>query len=138
MDGSQTQKVPYGNGGMDTMYTPDGQAYGVPSIPNYGPNPWGQMLGGDTQAQMQGTQQANQNIGALQGQMGNYGGDASAYPAMQNSYGLGNMGQQPSAIPGSASNPSYQTQPINITMPDSGSRGFNPWSLQGESNARGK
>lgn len=123
---------------METMRTPDGQKYQIPAFVDYGANPWGNMVSADTAAVGQNTQQANQNIGALTEQMGNYGGDGSSYPAMQNSYGLGNYGQQPTAIPGSASNPSYQTQPMNVVMPDSASRGFNPWSLQGESNARGK
>lgn len=123
---------------METVRAPDGVKYQIPKMPQYGSNPWEFMLNQDSQAATQNTAQANQNIGALTEQMGNYGGNGSAYPAMQNSYGLGNTGQQPQAIPGTASNPSYQTQPMNVTMPDSASRGFNPWSLQGESNARGK
>ncbi len=97
-------------------------------------NPWSVRLGQDQQAQMQGTQAANQNISQMQGQMASYAGDANAYPAMANSYGIG---QQPQAVPGQASNPSFQAQPLTQTMPDSGSRGFNPWSLAGESNSRG-
>lgn len=62
---------------------------------------------------------------------GNAVPSGSAYPAMANDYGLG-------AIQGSAANPNYQNQPLTVTVPDTASRGFNPWSLTGESNARGK
>lgn len=111
-------------------------SYQVPLLdtPNYGDNPWAGGYQNATEAGYTNTEQANQNIGALQGQMGVYGGDGSKYPAMQNSYGLGDTGP----TPGTASNPNYLTQPMSVTMPDSSSRGFNPWSLQGESNARGR
>jgi hypothetical protein len=59
---------------------------------------------------------------------------ASAYPTMANDY---NLGQQTAPVPGAASNPDYSTKPITVTMNDSSSRGFNPWSLSGEATARG-
>jgi len=46
--------------------------------------------------------------------------DAAQYPAMPNNYGLGTP-----------------TSPITTVSQDAGSRSFNPWSLQGEANARG-
>lgn len=66
---------------------------------------------------------------------GNAVPSAGSYPAMPNDYGLGD---QTGAIQGSAANPNYQNQPLTVTVPDTASRGFNPWSLTGESNARGK
>lgn len=60
------------------------------------------------------------------------------YPAFSNDFGLGapiTPVAQPT--PGAQSNPGYLDQPINVNVPDSSGRGFNPWSLQGESNARG-
>lgn len=71
-----------------------------------------------------GMDHSSQRLEGLQGM-------ASQYPAMSNSYGLG-------SIPGTASNPSYNSQPLNTSMPDTGSRGFNPWSLTGEALSRGK
>lgn len=55
-----------------------------------------------------------------------------AYPAMANDYGLGQA--QPTSA--SSSSPGYASQDISVTVPDSGSRGFNPWSLQGEALSR--
>lgn len=62
------------------------------------------------------------------------------YPAYPNAYGLGGPIDdvpQSQPIPGSPSNPDYMEKPGNVTATDSSSRGFNPWSLMGESNARG-
>ncbi len=132
---ASTQKSPYfkeNKEGMDLQFGPNGGYY-VPKM-NTQTNPWSATMGQDQMSQMQGTNQANQNINNLKGQMGNYAGDANAYPTMSNAYGIG---QQPSAVPGQAAAPSFQAQPLTTTMPDSGSRGFNPWSLAGESNARG-
>lgn len=55
---------------------------------------------------------------------------ASSYPAMTNTYGIG-MNQATPA-------PSYQppTQIKPQTQPDASSRGYNPWSLQGEALSR--
>lgn len=133
---SQVEKSPYymdQKKGMDLQFGPNGGYY-VPSLPGNQTNPWSAMGGQDQMAQATGTAQANQNISTLKGQQGQYAGDANAYPAMANSYGIGNT---TGAVPGQAAGPGYAQQPLNITMPDSGSRGFNPWSLQGESNARG-
>ncbi len=133
--GDQVEKSPYymdQKQGYDLQFGPNGGYY-VPKM-NTSSNPWSSMGAQDQMAQTQGTQQANQNVNNLQGQMANYAGNANAYPTMSNSYGIG---EQPSAVPGQAAGPSFQTQPLNVTMPDSGSRGFNPWSLSGESNARG-
>lgn len=116
--------------------TPDGQTYELKQQTNWGDNPWGSQLGADTNRGMGIAQNANQNIGTLQGQLQQLQGNPSNYPAMPNGFGLGL--QQPSIPQNYASSPGFMSQPLNTTMPDSGSRGFNPWSLQGESNARGK
>lgn len=59
----------------------------------------------------------------------------SGYPAMPNSYGLGQQ-QSQGAVPGAASNPNFNASSLSDAINDSGSKGLNPWSLQGEANAR--
>ena len=72
-----------------------------------------------------------------------------SYPAMTNQYGLGStptpQGPAPGASPSLASPapmaaaPTSNDQAVNSltsAITDSGSKGMNPWSLQGESNAR--
>jgi hypothetical protein len=80
---------------------------------------------------------------AAQQQMGNIQSQQqSGYPAYPNAYGLGNTSsftQAPNyqANPAAQSAPaSYQAQPVDISATDASSRGFNPWSLSGEANAR--
>lgn len=58
--------------------------------------------------------------------------DSSTYPAMANDYGLGSQ-----SAPGNASAANYATQPVTLNLPDTNSKGLNPFSIQGESNARG-
>lgn len=85
------------------------------------------------------------------GGLNNQDTNASTYPTMQNSYGLGTNGatspvggtpanaiqpQAQSPIPGNASDPNYAVNSLSAAVSDSGSRGFNPWSMQGEANAR--
>lgn len=103
-------------------------------------NPYSQMLNTDGPAG-QAIQNANaQSTSAIDSQINAYGGTPAdgggnpAYPTMANSYGLGTS----APIPGSASNPAFGSQPITVSVPDTSSRGFNPWSLTGEANARGK
>lgn len=61
------------------------------------------------------------------------------YPAMANDYGLGQgTPQQPQAFAGSAAGPDYLQKPLTLNIDNSSSRGFNPWSTVGESNARGR
>lgn len=55
---------------------------------------------------------------------------ASTYPALPNAYGLGQV-QQPAQDPYAQQKQQTQTQ----IVADS-SRGFSPWSISGESNAR--
>lgn len=115
--------------GSDAGYVPP-TTYGYtgsgapPDLSNL-TNPYAAQQAADSASMLQGAQESAQRMNSLQGQV-------NAYPAYGNDYGLG------SAIPGSASNPDYGTAPVTITMPDASSRGFNPWSLQGESIARGK
>ena len=71
---------------------------------------------------------------ALQGLQNQQSQMTEGYPAMSNAYGLG---QQVDPMAGAASNPDYATNPITVPVPDTASRGFNPWSLTGEANARG-
>lgn len=80
-------------------------------------NPWGNAAGGG---------------GATPQGPAAPGGDQGGYPTMANDYGLG----QTSPTPGSSSNPGFAQQDISVTVPDSGSRGFNPWSLSGEALSR--
>lgn len=92
-------------------------------------NPYLQSYSDAVSMNAAGQQAGQQQISSMQNQM-------SQYPALPNEYGLGDTSQFQGAVPGSQSNPSYMTSPLSTTVPDSGSRGFNPWSLLGESNAR--
>lgn len=109
----------------------------MPSAPSASQNPWSSAIQ-NSYDQSSRLQTSNApGVGAAQDMMSSYNaGDASAYPAMTNSYGLGTGASAP--IPGAAANPSYLQQPLTTQLPDTSSRGFNPWSLSGESNARGK
>lgn len=101
-------------------------------------NPWNSMLSSDTQASNSIQATNAQTMGVMDSQIGAYGGtpsSTSTYPTMTNSYGLGTSS---APVVGSASNPSFNGQPITVDVPDTSSRGFNPWSLTGEANARGK
>lgn len=86
------------------------------------------------------------------GGLNNQETNATTYPTMQNSFGLGTNGAtspqgpgtgidniQPlmqAPIPGNQSDPNYAVNKLAQAVGDSGSRGFNPWSTQGEANAR--
>ncbi len=106
-----------------TQYGQDGMAQ-VPTLnPWNGPNPFADGSGAQAQGATQGVQQNLQNT-------------LNQYPAMPNSYGLGSQPSDP--IAGAASNPDFNAQPITVAVPDTASRGFNPWSLSGEANSRGK
>lgn len=63
------------------------------------------------------------------------------YPAYGNQYGLGGQISPPSSTGASTSPTPPQnggaSQGVTANVPDTSSRGFNPWSIQGESNARG-
>lgn len=99
-------------------------------------NPYAQMENSDTQAA--DTLNASGNMVTAQetSMLGQYAGNGSSYPATTNTFGLGDTQSTP--VAGSASNPTYGGQPISVSIPDTSSRGFNPWSLSGEANARGK
>lgn len=103
--------------------------------PNFGTNPYP-----DQAAQYQGmanNAQTSNSIGALTSSYNSYaqtsGQGAGAYPSMPNAYNLGAQ-QSPPAMGNSG--PTSSQAPLNITIPDASSRGFNPWSLQGEANSR--
>lgn len=68
-----------------------------------------------------------------------------SYPAMANSYGLGGQPAQPQAqtqaqtqapVQGNTSDPNFAVKALSQAVNDSGSKGFNPWSMQGEANVR--
>lgn len=128
-------------------------------------NPWGSpnpYLGGLASANQNAVTQTpglQQNMSQLQNKISSLGGQDSgngmatnnSYPAYANSYGLGTQVNQTSqaapqnaapaptqATPGAASSPDYLMQALNATAQNVASRGFNPWSLTGEANARGK
>lgn len=109
---------------------------------SYGTNPYAAMLGSDSAAATSGINQANQQMNNMGMQSQAFGGasQSSAYPSYPNSYGLGSQnpmsGYQPAA-PTQAAPMLGSTAPAPTTSTvDPSSRGFNPWSLQGESNAR--
>lgn len=56
----------------------------------------------------------------------------TSYPTMANDYGLGQGAE--SLDP--ASSEGGMQKPITVNMNDTSSKGFNPWSMMGESNAR--
>lgn len=59
----------------------------------------------------------------------------SSYPAYSNPYGLGSpVTATPTSQP--AGGNAYSAQGVTVNIPDTSSRGLNPWSLMGESNAR--
>jgi len=106
--------------------TPEQQAAGyMPfmNVPDYGTNPWSGMV-----AEANGNVNSANNAAAgipgmqqnAQSQMNamNAYAQSTQYPAMENDYGLGSQPQAAKADPGATS------------------RGFNPWSLQGEALAR--
>ncbi len=97
-------------------------------------NPYLAGFDSATDSALSGIPQVQKNIEGMQGQMN------SQYPTYPNPYGIGSGSSQgdTGAVPGTASNPNYLTKPVSVTVPDSASRGFNPWSLTGESNARGQ
>ena len=92
-------------------------------------NPYAAQATADTNAANQAQQYSQSNIQAMQGQFDKAAGN---YPSFPNTFGLGNSqglgGAQATGPQGPV------TQPGN----DSGSRGFNPWSLVGEATARGQ
>lgn len=89
-------------------------------------NPYAPQQAQDSAAGAQAGQYASSNIQQLQAQSAKAAG---GYPAMPNSYGLGNS---------SSFAPTAPAGPITQPAQDSGSRGFNPWSLVGEASSRGK
>lgn len=100
-----------------------------------GSNPWDSTVSSDSGAQASVTQGAQSTIAGLNGQISAMGGTpqtdpstGSAYPAMANAYGLGSQSNVGAGV---------GSQPINVSMPDTSTRGANPWSLVGESNSRG-
>lgn len=99
-------------------------------------NPYVQMTNADSAAGNALNNSGNMVMQQEQSLLSGYAGNGSSYPATTNDYGLGSTQSQP--VAGSASNPTYGGQPITLTVPDTSSRGFNPWSLSGEANARGK
>lgn len=108
----------------------------APQDPSTMTNPYAAQASQDMAQGLSLNNSGNMVMQQQQQMLDNYSGNGSAYPAMSNAFGLGSSQSTP--IPGSASNPGYGSQPISITVPDSSSRGFNPWSLTGEANSRGK
>lgn len=107
--------------------TPQQQAAGylpLMETPDFGQNPWSGMVGEANQNLNQANNAAanipgmQQNTQAQINSMNAYA-NSTQYPAMQNDYGLGS-----------------QPQAAAKADPGATSRGFNPWSLQGEALAR--
>ncbi len=102
-------------------------------VPQYGENPW-TLYSQQSQSAVNKANNAsstlNEDSMQLQQQMQDYNqyADQSAYPTMPNDYGLGTQAGAPA------------TGNYNTTSekgdPGATSRGFNPWSLQGEALSR--
>ena len=109
-----------------------------------GSNPWNSTTSQDSATSGNMLQGANANLADLNSQLTDMGGQpvggnsagssngGASYPAMQNAYGLGSTPSGAGMGSGSGG-----SSPINISLPDTSTRGANPWSFQGESNARG-
>lgn len=127
------------------------------------PNPYLGGLASANQSAVTQTPGLQQNMSQLQNKISSLGGQDSgngmatnnSYPAYANSYGLGTQVNQQSqaapqsaapapapaptqTIPGSPTSQDDLMQALNATAQNVASRGFNPWSLTGEANARGK
>lgn len=119
---------------------PDTPAAPMPQAPGYvgQQNPYA-STNPNAQAPINTAPQQNYNYST-----GQYDpSSASSYPTYPNDAGVGSQApfsgstQTPTTpMAGSSSNPGYLAQSINVQVPDTSSRGFNPWSLTGESNAR--
>lgn len=124
----------YDGTGGNITYDASGYVGWAPQV-DYGTNPW-QV--DDVTGQMQAGTQNLQNMGAA---AQNYSNASSPYPTLPNSAGLGsqNAFQPPQSsnvgAPSLQANPQTGGSPL-YTPPDAGSRGFNPWSLQGEAMSR--
>lgn len=90
--------------------------------------PDGSALGSDGAQIAAQTQNAQGNLNSM----------ANGYPAYGNQYGLGGQISPPSStgIQNAAQADYAGGQGVTVNVPDTSSRGFNPWSIQGESNAR--
>lgn len=117
----------------------------------YGQNPYAASMNSDSQAAQAGINSANMALMGMGAQSSAMGGQSasSLYPSYPNSYGLGSQNPM-AAIPSfntpqntagfTAPAPAAQVAPVSSSQSaaasDPSSRGFNPWSLQGESNVR--
>lgn len=88
-------------------------------------NPYAGQMQADQSAIGAATTSAQNRVTSLGNQMGNYNQE-STYPAYPNQYGLGAPINPPKA------------EPIPNQANPNALQGANPWSLIGESNARGE
>ena len=108
-------------------------------------NPYASLMSSNDTASAEA--QMAQAVAALGQQSQQYAGygaqiptGTSSYPSYPNSYGLGSQnpmsGMSTQAVPQTGqSGPSYSLTPPSTTATTTNSNGFNPWSMQGESNS---
>jgi hypothetical protein len=93
-------------------------------------NPFaGYNPGADQANAVAGSQYYNGQIANAQSKLDGMAAESAAYPTFSNPYGIGS--QQPFGSASSSTDKSAST-----ANPAAANRGFNPWSLVGESNAR--
>jgi hypothetical protein len=116
--------------------TPGQGGYLAPLQQREWKNPWMDVASSDATMAQEGIQQGQGKIESMQGQLESYQQQSGAYPSFPNSGGFGS--QNPFAgTPEEQGKPSMNVPSQNSSpLPDSGSRGFNPWSLEGEANVR--
>lgn len=95
--------------------TPGSNGYQAMLDTQVAANPWTGLAASDAGMAQSGALQGQANVAGLQGQMDQYQAQSTPYPSFPAA-----LSQAPSPQP----------------TPDSGSRGFNPWSTIGESNSR--
>lgn len=111
--------------------TYDANGYMQPmQVPDYGTNPWSPLVAGQN-ANVQAANGAQaqlpklgQDLGGQIQNLNNYA-NSTAYPATPNAFGLG-----------APLMPMQQDSSQGKGDPSDTSRGFNPWSLQGEALSR--
>jgi hypothetical protein len=122
---------------MDQPQMTPGQNGYLPALPTpVNSNPWSGAAATDA-AQIPGQVQSGmQGLAGMQGQMQQYGQMSGAYPTYPNQGGFGSQDAFGSSQGGSqaiAAGPAQESAPA---APMAADRGFNPWSLTGEANAR--
>lgn len=119
--------------------TPGQNGYLAPlTQSDYGANPWASTPG-ETEAIQTQVNQGTQNVQNMATAGANYAQQSAPYPSYPNSAGLGSQnafGAPAVQVDATNAASSSAVSAASATPTDSGSRGFNPWSLRGEAMSR--